>query len=433
MPLTSQMHTPKLMGEDEHSIKYGCTPDEYSEDGKETRDVDGVVLTMARRKSDGKMGVLSCEFKKPAFDAEKAGAWLAAQTFSVEPADLHAVKGVEIFSVGLWNGKQITDTDLDNIVSAYAATKSTVSPHLKLGHDEDQKILQQDGLPAAGWVENVRRVGSKLVADFVDIPKKVYQLIANKAYRKVSCEIYNNLSIDGVTYPKMLGAVALLGADLPGIINLGDILSRYARHPATASISKFAARDAADIIFVSRRKSHDEDSDMDVEQYKAKLAQADKDLEALKGQSAAHAAEVEKYKQEAEAARTKVAEAVAKEEAAKIDAFVSELVAEKAATKAMGPLLKDFLGAPKEAYTIGEKKDATRNNLLKEVLKLAKESGKVNFSEASGDEKVGDKPTLHAEVEKYAVDHKITYTEAYKAVTRGKDLAAKPLQTEETA
>ena len=73
----------------------------------------------------------------------------------------------------------------------------------------------------------MRKVGSKLVADFVDIPREIYQLIQNKAYRKVSCEIYNDIQIGEKKHRKFLGAVALLGSEMPAVRSLKDILSQY--------------------------------------------------------------------------------------------------------------------------------------------------------------------------------------------------------------
>jgi len=164
--------------------------------------------------------------------------------------ELFTIKGVEIFSSGLWNGRRIEENDLDEIVSAYSKTAETVRPFLKLGHSEDQKLLANEGLPAAGWVENIRKAGTKLVADFVDIPKKIYQLIERKAYRKVSCEIYNNIEIDGNKYPKMIGAVALLCAELPGVLNLTDILSNYNLENRFSAVQKFATENETAIVIL---------------------------------------------------------------------------------------------------------------------------------------------------------------------------------------
>jgi hypothetical protein len=434
MPVSSQLHTPKLMGEDEHSIKYGCDPEQYEAEGHETKEMDGVLVTMAKRKADGQPGVLALEFKKPNYDSDKAGAWLAAQKYSLEPASLHTVAGVEIFSVGLWNGKQIDEKDLDHIVEAFTSTKGMVRPFLKLGHDDEQKLLQQDGLPAAGWVENVRKVGTKIVADFVDIPKKIFQLISNKAYRKVSCEIYNNIDIAGKKYPKMLGAVALLGSDLPGVLNLNDILSMYSREPAFASISKFAVDEAVDIITSETENplTNLEDDDMpETDVFKAKFEQAEKDLAAQKAALEAKDAEIEKFKKAADEAQAEVLKASQEKAAAELDAFVTKVVADKLCSKAMEPMVRELCGAQKDTYAVGDKQ-VTKFALVEEILKASKEASKVNFTETTADEDKGAEVTdevdaLHAKVEKYAADNKVSYGQAYRAVTRGLDIPAKAL------
>lgn len=425
MPLTSQMHAPKLMGEDDSYIRYGFPADEFDPEGHETKDTsDGVTVTMAKCKADGQFKVLSCAFPKATYDQKKAGAWLDAQKFSLEPADMHTVKGVEIFSTGLWNGKQINDGDLTAIVESFNSTRDKVRPFLKLGHDAEQKLLQSDGLPAAGWIENVRKVGSKLVADFVDIPKKVYQLIKNNAYRKVSCEIYNNIDIEGRKYPKLLGAVALLGADLPGVLNLNDILSMYSAPRFAGGIEKFAANGSAVIITSDITSQPTKERDMTeptVEVYKAQLEQSQKDL-------AAKDAEIEKYKNQAADAQKQIAEAARAARNAQIDAFVTKLQSDKLCSKSMAPLVKQLLGEPVEHYTVGDNTKASREDVVTKLLTFSAEAAKVNFEETTTEgEGSGTSKNLDAEIEKYAAEHKVSFSAAYRAVTRGKDLSAQPL------
>ena len=133
----------------------------------------GLRLIVGRLKSDpeGSAVAQSIRFDKKNWDRSEAMAWVNEhkEQFTIEPAGLFSIKDVEIFSTGTWNGKEITEKDLDNIVDAFSKTKEVVRPFLKLGHDDNQKLIQNDGLPAAGWVENVRKVGGKLRADFVDI------------------------------------------------------------------------------------------------------------------------------------------------------------------------------------------------------------------------------------------------------------------------
>lgn len=138
------------------------------------------------------------------------------------------INGVEIFASGTWNGDAYTDKDLDTLVNAFKATKDSLKPYLKLGHSEDQTLLAEDSLPAAGWVKNIYRVGHKLLADFCDIPNKIADLIKARAYKRVSSEIFVNVNVNGKKYPYALKAVALLGGETPAVQTLDDIHALYA-------------------------------------------------------------------------------------------------------------------------------------------------------------------------------------------------------------
>jgi hypothetical protein len=87
--------------------------------------------------------------------------------------------------------------------------------------------LQEDGYPAAGWVSSLKKVGNKLLASFVGVPKKIAELIEAGAYKKVSSEIYTAYEIAGKKYGKALKAVSLLGADIPAVKTLNDIVAQY--------------------------------------------------------------------------------------------------------------------------------------------------------------------------------------------------------------
>lgn len=129
---------------------------------------------------------------------------------------LHAV---EIFRAGTWNGDRYTLRDLDDMVAAFP--DQGYRPPVKLGHSN------QVGEPAYGWVENLRRIGEVLVADLVDIPKTVYDAIANRRFDAVSSEIFFNLKRAGRTFRRALKAVALLGAELPAVSDLKPLQDSY--------------------------------------------------------------------------------------------------------------------------------------------------------------------------------------------------------------
>jgi hypothetical protein len=149
---------------------------------------------------------------------------------------VYDVDGVEIFKAGLWNGDKYTEDDLDEMVKAFDAIGDKIKPYLKLGHTEKQALLQKEGLPAAGWITNLKRVGDTLVAKFSSIPQKIYELIVNKAYGRFSSEIYWNLKDSGKTYKRVLKAVALLGADTPAVTTLDDFINLYIENIEAESI-----------------------------------------------------------------------------------------------------------------------------------------------------------------------------------------------------
>ncbi len=133
----------------------------------------------------------------------------------LDPLDtesLHDIDGIEIFRSGTWNDDKYTTEDLEEIVQAF--DKVGYRPPVKLGHEE------RSGDPAFGWVKSLHRVGDKLLADFIDVPKRIFDAIKNRRFDSVSSEIFWDLKRDGKTFRRALKAVALLGSEIPGVANL---------------------------------------------------------------------------------------------------------------------------------------------------------------------------------------------------------------------
>lgn len=135
--------------------------------------------------------------------------------------------GLDIFATGKWHGDVYTEADLDAMVEAFSYAGFT--PPIKLGHSDKQILLRDAGLPAAGWVHKIYRQGNKLLADIKDIPAKIYELIQRKAYDRVSSEVYWDFTdtVNKKTWPRVLKAVALLGADIPEVTTLDAISALY--------------------------------------------------------------------------------------------------------------------------------------------------------------------------------------------------------------
>jgi len=145
------------------------------------------------------------------------------------------IPDVEILAVGTWDGSPqkatYTKGDLDRIVLAFNELRGNgelnYEPPVKLGHDENQKLLQKDGYPAAGWIRGLKRVGDKLVARFEQVPRRIAEIIKAGGWRSVSSELYVDYAINGKSYPLVLKAVSLLGQDIPAVKTIAAIKAQY--------------------------------------------------------------------------------------------------------------------------------------------------------------------------------------------------------------
>jgi hypothetical protein len=338
---------------------------------------------------------------------------------------LKSLPEVEIFSAGKWNGDVYTVEDLDEMVRAFNDTHETCKPALKLGHDDNQKLLQQDGYPAAGWVGKVYRKGEKLCADFIDIPGKIYELLKKGAYKKVSSEIYWDADINGKPYKRMLAGVALLGADMPAVSNLKDMLALYTRH---ANPEKFdaASENEPNIrrYTFGKELTVDEKEKIEAELKAAqdKAAEVEAQLKAYKAEQDAKTAELEELKKYKEENEKRVADLEAKNREAELEKSVSEFASESGISPAMKPYVKAFLGEEKKTYSFkqGDKdKSLSKAELLKEILGLHAEALKLNTKERTVDgEKLMQEKDLHVQAEKYSKEHGVSYSEAAKAVSK---------------
>jgi len=354
--------------------------------------------------------------------------------------ELQNIEGVEVFAVGEWNGDKYTEKDLDIMVKAFNETSKSWRPPLKLGHDANQTILQQDGLPAAGWISNLRRIGQKLVADLVDIPKKVFEVIKNKAYDTVSAEIHWNAEVDGNPYKRVLSAVALLGADLPAVTNLQRISDRFSfkgeTRYYTLKLNQNSNNKGAEMPEENKEKMEKalENEQGTVEALKAQVASLKAECEKLKKalekknekeeemkeaeakkENTEHVAEVKKLSEDNEALRKQIKEK-------DIEASVASLLSEQLITKAMKPYVKELLDDEKKSYSIKiekEEKEFSKEGLLKEILQL-KKAAEVNLDENSeaGKKNAEDEKDLIEKVSAYAKEKGLTFGQATKAMLK---------------
>lgn len=145
-----------------------------------------------------------------------------------------SISEVEIMRTGTFEpggaaaGRKVTITEAD-LASMVESFESLVpvggfTPVLKLGHSEAQRFMGQgSGAPNLGIIEKIWQVGSKVLANFVNVPDAVVDLIRQKRFTNVSVEIVPSLEFDGKTFANVLTAVALLGAELPAVKGLKEL------------------------------------------------------------------------------------------------------------------------------------------------------------------------------------------------------------------
>lgn len=258
--------------------------------------------------------------------------------------ETYTLTKVPIFSTGTWHGDPYSEADLDAMVEAF--DKVGFTPPGKLGHHYKQKMLQQAGLPAAGWVEKIYRQGTTLFADFKNIPKKIYQLFQNKAYGPVSSEIYwNYTDKDGKKWPRVLRAVAFLGADIPEVTTIDGVLSMFDEANQEYKVvifgqhSKKEKRQMTDEEIKKFQKEADDKAEAKVaemsKQFEAKMAeQAKQFTSAIEAMKADNAKKDEVIQNERNARRKQ-----------EIEAKVKEYVTARKITPAQAPFMVALMSA----------------------------------------------------------------------------------------
>ncbi len=232
----------------------------------------------------------------------------------------------------------------------------------------------------------------------------------------------------------MLAAVALLGSDMPAVLNLNDILAMYGIKDFGQI--KIYAGVGNDAIVKTHQYIPTDDKGNEMPKTEAELKlelelKTAQDLnKTLADQATAHKADLTARDSELATLRTAsaAAEKRANDEAAlraetELNASIDQMTSEKLITPAMKPFMKELLGAHKAEYSVagkeGEKK-FSRTELVKQILKLHTASD-VNVDESSEEGQVPDgnsDKVLNEKIEKFMEENKCSYKAAYKAVVK---------------
>lgn len=148
--------------------------------------------------------------------------------------EVRTVRDVEVLKIGTWDGANgpftVTREDLESAVEFARAGVLRPAP-LKIGHDDPRF----DGGPALGHLDNLRIIGDTLLADFVNVPVGLANLLPH-AYRDRSIEgVYEYRDGTGRTWKFIVTACALLGERAPAVHTLAQLGDLYGVDVAAAA------------------------------------------------------------------------------------------------------------------------------------------------------------------------------------------------------
>jgi len=390
--------------------------------------------------------------KKAGWKKDKEGNWVKTEEqgnlTTMELAILEAysqtyeLRDVEVFGVGVWKGNKITGEDLDNIVSGTNEIIDKLKPKVKLGHDNKQALLQRTGYPAGGWITRLKRAGDKILVDIKEVPKVLYQLIKNGAYKRISSEILTNYAEPSTkkVYKKVLSAIAFLGADLPAVTNLKDIAALYdADESANLIIYEKEEKKTTKKVDKKRKETYIMPNGIKVTEVEGKKFVAVEDYEKLEKEKETIDKEKEtakgfKEKFEAEEKKSKEAEEklgkISKEKReAEIKTFIDDHCSEKdmrflpKQKEVLMALVESTSDEKKIKFTVDDKEtELSQRELLEKFIELQPNFSDSIFAELSkGEEEKeeGKDKSIPEEkkVQKYMAENKgVSYREAVLAV-----------------
>lgn len=139
-----------------------------------------------------------------------------------------------------------TRDQLEEMATAARELATEIKAPNKIGHNDAQTLVKNSALavptpgemPAVGWLDGATAqvvdgedgVEAVLVMDARDVPKAFAQLVKAKAYRTRSAELSRVTSqITQKTYDWVVTGLAWLGAKLPAVQTLADVVALYER------------------------------------------------------------------------------------------------------------------------------------------------------------------------------------------------------------
>lgn len=297
---------------------------------------------------------------------------------------------IEAFDTGRWKNQDWPLERLQKVVENFRFLKGlkgvNYDPPFIVGHDE--KDILASGIPAMGWIDDLKLAGTKLLAYIRDVPEKIRALIKARRYQKVSASIDRNFEFaaaedNGDGFHKFSTEIDALHTGSERDNDMGDVtISRDEHTRLTAAAGK-------------------------VGKLEAEIADAKKAGEDAK--SADEFSAVEKERDEAKSKldefEKKEVERVEKEKVKTADERVKKLVDDKKVLPAFGDTVK--------THILGMEDDKFEEYAKK--LPTIDDSAVIDPDDEAADEKKAD-AKLRSQFKKdpYAKEFSLSFEE-YKA------------------
>lgn len=339
---------------------------------------------------------------------------------------------VEIFRSGKWTDSKGNTTDYsDQDIEEMAAdsnelyAKNFLEGPVKLGHNGDQKLAKEDGLPAVGWLSNFVAESGRLFADLKKVPTKVAELIKSGAYRKRSSEIYHNFKNPnggkGKTYRHVIGGLALLGATHPAISSLDDYVKLYGTLLENVDVSVYQIDEKQEAKTPENKKEVNDMTEEQKKEFEAAKAMCDElksKLEASENKCAKLTSDLEKFKSDNAATTEKLATLEQQMKEFKASAETLSKKAYEAEKKAFfNANNKKVAPADMKVFETAYDYEATKGAEALEAFKteFSKRPDHEAMSEygaENGNKGKSEDDDVEAQIKKYCDDHKLDYSKA---------------------
>jgi hypothetical protein len=322
----------------------------------------------------------------------------------------------EIFKTGGWNGGTYFDADgkmleepvpfskahLDRIVKNFESDPIDPRPKLKLEHDSMIRLAPK---PMHGYVSALERRGNRLMAKATDVSPELTDLVNSGKFPDRSVELWNGFnSKEGL----VLGAVAFIGADLPGVSGMADFkFTAENQDGARPRCFRFAAENLEEFQF--EEKGGDEMDKKEIEEMVANAAaKAVEAFQSGEGQKAlnAKAKLADELQEKTKELESLLQETQIKSVFAKCETFVNGLLKEKKISPAianggLAAFMASLDGKEKLAFAKGGDKVTQREYFESVIGELCKLGG--IFKEIDGDpERKGEVSDVSDSIAKFA-------------------------------